>query len=105
MTMTSARPHLPESEAAQAFRMQLEASGYAVEYWSSGPGAILMGLELREDGLIYVDAGEAVLEVEETEFVLRAGDQKLVPRGAPHSIRNRGKSPLTWLSAVRILGG
>ncbi|MDQ8022941.1 MAG: cupin domain-containing protein [Moraxellaceae bacterium] len=45
----------------------------------------------------YVLVGEAVIEAEGTEFLLRAGDSLAVPAGAPHQFLNRGQDEVRFL--------
>ncbi len=58
-----------------------------------------MGLHLEDGSVVYVDSGEAALQVDEKVLTLGSGDRVLVPRGTLHTMRNPGSGPLSWLAA------
>lgn len=97
-------PRIEEGAAARKVRAELEAEGYTVEFWSTGPGARLMGLYLEEDGLLFVETGSARLDVDERHLDLGEGDRVLVPAGSGYSILNQGRGPLSWIVACRARG-
>jgi mannose-6-phosphate isomerase-like protein (cupin superfamily) len=92
---------IEESDQARSVRCELESGGYRVEFWALPPGAVLSGCLTESSGILYVDAGEAVLEIEGREMDLGAGDRVLLPAESIHTIRNGGAGPLAWLSAAR----
>lgn len=93
---------IQETPTGQRVRRELEADGYQVEFWATGPGACLMGLHLEADGILFLDQGEAALRTGENVLELVAGDRVLLPAGTGFSIENRGFGPLSWLTGRRL---
>ena len=68
--------------------------GWCQQFPSHSMGGLIFG----NDGALYVSAGEATVKVGEQDHQVVPAWYLLVPRGMPHTITKRGRTPLVLLS-------
>lgn len=83
----------------QFFRVLQETERSQSAVMTIAPGADAGPEEHHEgDQIIYVIEGEAVVRLGEAEHAIGPGTLVTIPAGQPHHVRNRGRSPLFFLT-------
>ena len=73
------------------------ARGFSCHAFNDPPGQTWNDFVHDTDELVTVVQGRLELIVEAERFVVEAGDEAFIPRGARHSVRNLAAGPTQWL--------
>ncbi|WP_299621435.1 cupin domain-containing protein [Pelagibius sp.] len=73
------------------------ARGFSCHEFNDPPGQAWNDFVHDSDELVTVVRGRLELIVEAERFVVEAGDEAFIPRGARHSVRNLAPGPTRWL--------
>lgn len=73
------------------------ARGFSCDLFVDPPGRQWNGFVHDTDELVTVVEGRLELEIGDARFLAEPGDELFIPRGAVHSVRNRGDGVTRWL--------
>jgi quercetin dioxygenase-like cupin family protein len=73
------------------------ARGFGCELWTDPPGQCWENFTHRTDELVCVLEGHMEFEVGGKVCQPKPGEELLIPAGAVHSARNRGRTTARWL--------
>jgi quercetin dioxygenase-like cupin family protein len=82
---------------ADLVRRHWAAQGFSCALWSDPPGTVWDDYVHTMDEVLMVLDGEVEIEVEGRSWQPRPGEEVHIPRGAKHSVRNKGKTASHWL--------
>jgi mannose-6-phosphate isomerase-like protein (cupin superfamily) len=110
MRARGGRPPDPERRKAppaggaidrRAVERDWTARGFSCGLWTDPPGQVWEDFTHATDELFMLVDGEVELELAGRAFRPRPGEEILIPAGARHSVRNRGRTTSHWLYGYR----
>jgi mannose-6-phosphate isomerase-like protein (cupin superfamily) len=86
------------SSVSQAdVRQRWAARGFSCDLWVDPPGRVWNDFVHDCDELVMLVEGEEEFAVNERKYLLRIGEELLIPAGTTHNARNVGTSTSKWL--------
>lgn len=77
------------------------ARGFSCDIWEDPPGQVWADFVHGTDELAMVVDGDVEFEFAGETYRPPPGQELLIPAGAPHTVRNVGRSPSRWLYGYR----
>lgn len=87
-----------------AIRNDWAARGFSCELWVDPPGRCWEDFVHPVDELVLVLEGRVEFEIAGQVLHPAIGEELLIPKGALHSVRNRGTTTARWLYGYRRPG-
>jgi len=74
-----------------------KARGFGCDLWRDPPGRVWEDYVHDTDELLMVLEGDVEVEIEGRKLRPKGDEEILIPAGARHSVRNKGKTESRWL--------
>lgn len=78
-------------------RQRWAARGFSCDLWIDPPGRVWSDFVHDRDELVMLIEGEEELEMNGRKYLLRVGEELLIPAGTSHTARNVGRTTSRWL--------
>ena len=77
--------------------------GFSCDIWTDPAGQVWEDFTHETDELLMVLEGDMELEIEGRVFKPKCGEEIFIPKGALHSVRNKGSTASRWLYGYRTV--